>query len=206
MLGNEIGKNIALRILRDFDERPYAEIASDEIRKGITALEPVISKKASAMAYDIVDRNKQLKLAPDKRNNDIWWDSKVVLSDERYVFKRSMNVGPRINPWLVPESNLLGCREDLQGKTLKVPEITKNGDSFYSYYEFSINPDAALFYSKITGKQLHSPFPPFSTRNIVPIVEHVQKEMEEKLLPGFDQRNKYDPIPSYKRLRKVFFK
>ena len=52
-----------------------------------------------------------------------------------------------------------------------LPQRTLAGVSFYDYYEFKIFPDSALFYTKITGKQLHEPFEPFSTRNMAQVIE-----------------------------------
>jgi hypothetical protein len=205
-LGAVIGRNIALRILRNLDTLSYSKIATEEVAKTIASLHPLTTKKASAFAYDIVDRSKQLKLPTAKRNADIWWDSRIIFSDERYCFKRSINTGPEIDPWLVPYSKKLGCPVHPGAEVLLVPERTLSGVSFYDFYEFTITPDSALFYSKMTGKELHILFAAFNTRNFNAPVAVVYKEMEQKLLPGFDKRNSLDPVPSYKSVTRVLFK
>ncbi len=89
---------------------------------------------------------------------------------------------------------------------LQVPQQTKGGVSFYRYYEFIINPDSALFYAKQNAKELHIPFSSFSTEQFEAIVELVTDEMEVLLFSGFDKRNNEDPVPSFKGIKKVFFR
>ncbi|MCW3127689.1 MAG: hypothetical protein JWO03_3347 [Bacteroidetes bacterium] len=206
LLGTTIGRNIALRILKDREDISYSQIATEEIQKAVAGLAPVDTKKASREAYDIVDRNKQLKLPEAQRNKDVWWDSKIVFSDERYVFKRYTNIGPRLSPWLVPEADKVGCPARQKAEVLYVPQKTRVGVSFYNYFEFRIAPDSALFYSKILHKQLHPPFAPFTTNNMGKVLVQVSKEMEKELSPGFNKRDAKDPVKHYKRVRKVFFK
>lgn len=205
-LGTLIGNNIALRILNNLDTLSYSQIATEEIRKMVTSLNPMTTKKRSAQAYDIVDRNKQLKLPSAKRNTDIWYDSKIVFTDQRYMFKRDMDIGPTLEPWLVPQSKRLKCPAHPEAKILQVPQQTKAGFSFYNYYEFTISPDSSLFYAKSSGKELHHPFEPFSTRRMDTIVNQIKTEMENILLLGFEKRNRLDPVPFYTGLKKVFFR
>ena len=205
-VGTVIGRNIALRILRNLDTLSYSKIATQEIAKVIASLHPLKTKKASALAYDLVDRSVQLKLPADKRNKDIWWDSRIVFSDERYCFKRSMDLGPPLEPWLVPTSKTLKCPDHPKPEVLQVPQRTLAGVSFYKYYTFTITPDRDLFYGKLSGKELHTPFGSFTTEHFDDAVRVVYKEMEERFLPGFDIRNSQDPVPSYKGVTKVLFK
>ncbi|MBS1685934.1 MAG: DUF4056 domain-containing protein [Bacteroidetes bacterium] len=204
-LGTRIGRNIALRILTKRENLSYSEIASDEIQKMITALEPVRSKKETKEAYDIVDRAKQMELPAAERNKDVWWDSKVIFRDERYVFKRYINMGPSVGPWLVPHEERLGCLVNTKGQVWQVPAKTKSGISFYRYYTFTIRPDSLLFYSKNGHKQLHPPFGTFASRNMGHIRDFIAREMQKQLTPGFSRRDKKDPEKYYKKLKKVIF-
>ncbi len=101
-LGTMVGRNIALKVMKKLDERPFKTIATEEIAKMIAGLEPVSSTAKSKMAYDIVDRYKQLQLPEEQRNKDIWWDRGMVFTDPRYQFKRNMHTGPELTPWTVP--------------------------------------------------------------------------------------------------------
>lgn len=204
-LGTRIGHNIALRILTKRENLTYSEIASDEIQKMITSLEPVRSKKETKEAYDIVDRAKQIELPAAERNKDVWWDSKVIFRDERYVFKRSINIGPTISPWLVPHEEKLGCLVNTHAQVWPVPAKAKSGTRFYSYYTFTIHPDSLLFYSKNGHKQLHPPFGTFVSKDMAKIRDFVAREMQKELTPGFSRRDKKDPEKHYRHLKKVIF-
>jgi hypothetical protein len=46
-----------------------------------------------------------LKLPPEERNHDIWYDSHIVFRINVYCFKRHMDIGPNGNAWLVPNLN-----------------------------------------------------------------------------------------------------
>ncbi|MEO8088183.1 MAG: DUF4056 domain-containing protein, partial [Bacteroidota bacterium] len=168
-LGTAIGKQVALRILNNLETRSYAEIVTEEINEAIKALEPVASKKLCKKAYDIVDRHKQLQLPADKRNNDVWWDSSILFRDQRYVFKRDIDMGPEIDPWLVPLANELGCPDEQSPEIFTIPSIAGSGISFDSYYDFTITPDTSMFYGK-GHKQVHTPFTEFNTRNFNSVV------------------------------------
>lgn len=204
-LGTRIGRNIALRILTKRENLTYSEIASDEIQKMITSLEPVKSKKETKEAYDIVDRARQIELPAAERNRDVWWDSKVIFRDERYVFKRSINIGPTISPWLVPHEEKVGCLVNTQPQSWPLPAKARAGGSFYSYYTFTIHPDSLLFYSKSSHKQLHPPFGTFISKDMGRIRDFVAREMQKELTPGFSRRDKKDPEKYYKKLKKVIF-
>ena len=54
LLGATIGKNIALRILKNLDTLSYSEIATEEIEKKIASLDPVKSKKESKEETHII--------------------------------------------------------------------------------------------------------------------------------------------------------
>lgn len=205
-LGAYIGRKVALHILEDKDDRPYAEIASEAIKNEIELLDPVNSKKKSKEAYDIVDGYKQDQLLYSQRNDDIWWNSQIIFADERYVFKRYMNIGPLMDPWLVPSQEKIGCDSGTVAETIKLPQVTERGISFYKYYNFRIEPSAKLFYNKRTHKQIHPPFKPFSTENFATVVNQIRGEMEKALLPGFDKRDCTDPVPQYKGALKVMFR
>src|ERR1043165_632532 len=181
-LGTVIGRNVALRILQGDDSTAFTTIASEEIDKMIDELRPVQGIKQTEKAYDIVDRHQQMKLPEDKRNTDVWWDSKIVFKDERYVFKRYTDIGPVLQPWLIPKAETVGCTASVGGKKLEVPQKTKSGESFYDYYVFTIMPDALLFYTK-KGKQLHPPFGAFTSRQIDGVLAQKKTEMELQLLP-----------------------
>lgn len=204
-LGTRIGRNIALRILTKRENLTYSEIASDEIQKMIASLEPVKSKKETKEAYDIVDRAKQIELPAAERNKDVWWDSKVIFRDERYVFKRYINMGPVVGPWLVPHEEKLGCLVNTKAQSWTVPSKTKAGVNFYKYYTFTIHPDSLLFYSKNGHKQLHPPFATFASRDMGRIRDFIAREMQKQLTPGFSRRDKRDPEKHYKHLKKVIF-
>ena len=205
-LGTIIGRNIALRILKNMDTLSYSQIATDELKKMISSLNPLTTKAASARAYDIVDRNKQLKLRVAKRNKDIWYDSKIVFFDQRYMFKRNIDIGPQIEPWLVPSSKNLGCPVHPKAEVLQVPQQTTAGVSLYNYYEFAINPDSVLFYGKMNKKELHPPFASFTTQHFDTIVNQIAEEMQKVFLPGFSQRNSLDPVPEFKGVKRVLFR
>lgn len=202
LLGAEIGKRVVLRILNDMDTLPYSEIATEEIQKAIASLDPVENKKEGRIAYDIVDRHVQLKLPEDKRNNDVWWDSNILFRDQRYMFKRNTNIGPNLEPWLVPESSELTCDSDPLPCVLKVPVKTHNGKSFYDYYDFVIDPDTAMFYGR-KGEKVHTSFDAFSTCDLDQIVRLISFEMEKIFLAGFNTRDSCDPVQEYKNVRRV---
>lgn len=205
-LGTEIGKRTALRILRKHEDLSYSQIATEEIQNMISELQPVKSKKDSRHAYDIVDLNKQRKLPTEEQNHDVWYDSKIVFHDQRYMFKRNLGIGPEIKPWLVPQAEKVSCDCNAQAAVFDVPQIASTGKSFYDYYEFTITPDSNMFYSYKKHKQLHPPFPEFTTNNFQYIVNHVRKQMEVVLLPGFDRRNDENPTLYYTDVKKVFLK
>jgi len=202
LLGTEIGKKIALRILNDMETLPYSEIATDEIQKAIASLDPVDSKRESKMAYDIVDRHVQLNQPENKRNNDVWWDSNILFRDQRYMFKRNTDVGPELDPWLVPKSTELGCEANPPALILKVPVNTEGGISFYEYYDFTITPDTVMFYGR-KGKKVHISFDAFSTRKFDDVVHIITSEMENFFLEGFNKRDSCDPVREYQNVRRV---
>ena len=205
-LGTVVGKRIALRILQKQENLPYAQIASEEIQKMVQSLDPMQTVKATKRAYDIVDYRKQMKLPEGQRNDDVWWDSQIVFRDERYVFKRYINTGPSIDPWLVPESQKVGCPAQPQAQVWQVPATTSTGRSFYDYYNFVITPNPALFFSKTTKRLMSERFNSFSTHDMLFILAHVSLDMEKELLPGFDHRDHHNPISQFKHVRTVFFK
>lgn len=205
-LGTVIGKRIALRILKDLDEKPYRIIATEEIQKALAALEPLPTKPQAAMAYDQVDRFVQLKKPETERNEDIWWNSEMDFTDYRYVFKRYIHIGPKLEPWLVPNQDTLGCTTDIKAMPLDVPETAETGKPLNAYYTFEIVPDSILFFNKRNGEKLHEPFSRFTSDSLSNVIQFVKKDMESILLPGFDRRDKKDPIPEFKNVRKVVFK
>jgi len=205
-LGTVVGKRVALRILQKHEDLTYSQIATEEIQKMIDELQPVKTKKDSKHAYDIVDVNKQRRLPAAEQNHDVWYDSKIVFHDQRYIFKRDLDIGPEIQPWLVPEADKVGCACNLKPEVLEVPQVSSAGRSYYDYYEFPITPDSNMFYSYKKHKQLHPSFPEFTTNNIGSIVNHIRKQMELVLLPGFDKRNGQDPTIYYTDAKKVFLK
>lgn len=205
-LGTEIGKRIALRILNKQEALSYSQIATEEIQKMITSLSPVQSKKDSKHAYDVVDLNKQRKLPLKEQNKDVWYDSKIVFHDQRYVFKRYMNTGPEIGPWLIPEPEKAGCPCEQDPKVLHVPQSASTGKSYYDYYTFTITPDSNMFYDYKRHKELHPAFSAFTTNHFGQIVRHIHQQMEGVLLPGFDKRNDQNPTIFYTNAKKVFLK
>ncbi|MES2619452.1 MAG: DUF4056 domain-containing protein [Bacteroidota bacterium] len=204
-LGTQVGKNIALRILNNSEDLSYSEIASEEIRKAVTDLLPMGTKDKSKKAYDIVDRHKQRLLPRAKKNKDIWWDSHIVFLDQRYVFKRYLDVGPKLSPWLVPKAKKIICPADSKSQVLSVPQNTKAGVSLNNYYEFQIIPDTTLFYDKRNAKEIHPPLQPFVSKDLEKIISFVKKDMEKSLLPGFDKRNSVDPVPSFGKVKGAEF-
>ncbi len=202
LLGTQVGKDIALRILTMHEDLTYEEIATQEIYKAIQDLLP-LNVEACKQAYDKVDRFVQLQLPENKRNHDVWWDSNIIFRDQRYVFKRYMAIGPSLEPWLVPNQNELGCNCDGKGEVLPVPQYTLSGLPFHKYYTFSITPDPILFYSKTDGKQLHPEFGPFTTHHIGQIVAYVGKQIESTLMAGYSERDSYDPVPSFGKVKRV---
>jgi hypothetical protein len=206
LLGTLIGKKIALRILIKKENLPFSQIATEEIREMIRQLLPLQNEDACKQAYDIVDRHVQSQLPEKERNKDIWWDSRIIFTDGRYVFKRYMNIGPTVGPWLVPNAyEKLGCPSEPLVKTLKVPTTSKSGKSLYNYYTFTISPDSILFFAKKSGKMLHKPFKPFTTKNISPVMKLIGRDMQKMLLTGYDKRNSMDPVPNYKNVKNVLF-
>jgi hypothetical protein len=205
-LGTVIGKRIALRILRKQENLPYSQIASEEIQKMITSLQPMQTVRATKQAYDIVDLRKQMKVPADQRNDDVWWDSQIIFRDERYVFKRYINIGPSIDPWLVPHAEKVGCPVTPEPEVFAVPDRASTGQPFYDYYNFVITPAPALFFTRQTRHLMQEQFNSFSTRDMLYIITHVALDMEKELHPGFDQRDHKNPIADFKKLRKVFFK
>lgn len=206
LLGTLIGKRVALRILTKKENLPFSQIASEEIHEMIRQLLPLQNENASKQAYDIVDRQVQAKLPEKERNKDIWWDSKIIFTDARYVFKRYMNIGPTVGPWLVPyEYEKLGCPCKPFVKTLTVPTKRKSGELLYNHYAFTIAPDSILFFAEKTGKQIHKPFKTFTTQNLNQIVKLIGLDMQKMLLAGYDKRNSLDPVPNYEKVKYVLF-
>lgn len=204
-LGTVVGRNVALRILLKREGLPFSQIASEEIRKELDKLLPVRDKKMTKAAYDIVDAAVQAKLPAGERNTDVWWDSRVVFRDGRYVFKRYINIGPQLQPWRVPQAFRLNC-EGVKPLVLTVPQRSKSGASLYTYYTLTMSPDSALFYNKRTGARLHKPFPAFESKNMNRIVRQVEDEMRKELLSGFGKRNRVNPEGQYEDLKKMWFK
>ncbi len=205
LLGTVIGRRVALRMIRD-TTLSYSLVASDEIDKMIDTLQPMHTIKQSKRAYDIVDLNKQRKLDQDSRNCDVWYDSRTVFHDQRYIFKRDMNTGPTMPPWLVPRAEQVGCPTSADSAVLHVPQATSTGKSFYHYYTFTITPSTEMFYDRKKRKKLHPPFGVFTTQEMDKIVAHIRPQMEQILGKGFDKRDCKDPTPFYKGIKKVFFK
>ena len=205
-LGTEIGKRVVIRILTQKESLTYSQITSDEIMKMVKSLQAEQTVRASKKAYDITDYYHQLKVPAAKRNTDVWWDSQMLFRDERYVFKRDINIGPQISPWLVPMQEKVGCPVKAEPQVFTVPATASTGKSYYDYYEFMITPDRSLFYAKESGKLLHEPFGAFNSRDMVYIIAHIALNMEKELGPGFDKRDKTNPIKKFGKFKKVFFK
>jgi len=205
-LGTVIGKSVALRMLKDTATLSYSAVATEEIQKMITSLKPLSKVKDSKRAYDMVDLNKQRKLPENERNHDVWYDSRIVFHDERYVFKRYMNIGPELPPWLVPESGQLGCPSNTRPDVLEVPQRTHTGKSFYSYYEFTITPDTNMFYDHKRNRQTHPPFGSFTTEHYADVMVHINTQMTIPLGANFDKRDSTDPTVNYTNVKKVFLK
>jgi hypothetical protein len=191
-----------MRILHGLEMRPFEEVATEVIEQELKALLPVDSKKESKLAYDLVDRDEQMKLPEGKRNPDVWWDSNILFRDQRYIFKRVLDLGPEIDPWLVPQSQKLGCPLEEDPALLEIPENAHTGLSFYNYYKFTITPDQAMFCGK-KGQLVHQPFKEFNTADYQKIMSIVAAEMEQLLHEGFDKRDCCDPVLAYKNLRRV---
>lgn len=206
LLGTEIGETIVLRILNKHEDISYEDIATEEIKKALNKLQPLEDKKGSMAAYDMVDRNKQLKLDESKRNSDIWWDSKMEFIDPRYVFKRYTTIGPELSPWLVPNAESLGCSAKTKTANIKVPSKSGMGKSLYNYYSFSIEPDSSMFFNRKNGEQLHKPFAAFTTDKMNTAMKAVSAEMEEVLLKNFDKRDRTDPEKHFAHVHKIVFK
>ena len=206
LLGTEIGETIVLRILNKHEDMSYEQIATAEISKALKILQPLEDKKESMAAYDMVDRNKQLKVDENKRNTDIWWDSKMEFIDSRYVFKRNMNVGPVLSPWLVPHAQSIGCDVKAKPQAIKVPAKTNMGKSLYNYYSFIIEPDSTMFFNKKNGEQLHKPFGAFTTNKMPAVMAALSIDMQTVLMAGFDKRDGADPEKHFKHVRKIIFK
>lgn len=205
-LGTVIGRNIVLRILHQSDSLDFSEIATEEIDKVIALLEPMHTVEKTKEAYDQVDRYKQLKLPEAKRNKDTWWDSGIIFSDPRYVYKRDMDIGPVIDPWLVPNHDSLQCPANSKPQVYRVPEKTAKGLSLHNYYTLTIHPDSTLFFAKKSGKQLHPTFGTFTSKNLQYAIDQATAEMEKELKAGFNKRDSRDPVVTYKRIKRVFFK
>lgn len=205
-LGTLIGKNIALRILNGYETKPFEEIATEEIQSTLFAYMPLSKKEGTMKAYDIVDLNKQNKLPELEQNKDVWWDSKVAFSDQRYIFKRYTEIGPKLSPWLVPNDNSIGCPAKQKPTVLSIPEKAHTGKSLYEYYTFRIAPDSSLFFANRTEKPLHPPFKAFNTQNMRDVVAFVSREMASELATGFNKRDQQNPEPKFKRLKKIVFK
>lgn len=200
--GTEIGKRIAARIMKCDNSKPYSEIATEEIRNFISMLEPVSSKKETKRAYDKVDRSRQKKLPAAERNSDVWWDSRVIFRDQRYVFKRNLDIGPVITPWCVENF----CGEGKSGpQVFHVPGKTQAGLPLYLFYEFRITPDPEMFKSENDNGPAHDAFSSFRTEEFHRILSVVSAEMEKVLLSGFDRRDDRDPVLRYKNLRRIVF-
>lgn len=203
-LGTKIGKLVALRILNLKEKKSYSKIASEEIRKYLKSLVPMKTKRKSRQAYDQVDRFKQIRRSPEKRNEDVWWDSNILFTDHRYLFKRYTKIGPKLDPWLVPDSEALGCPE-LDMDVLEVPTVSKTNKNLYDYYSFKITPDEEhLFFNKKTHKQEHEIFGIFTTENFQDVLSFVEGEMEKELLPGFTIRDLKNPVSQFKNLKRVW--
>jgi hypothetical protein len=136
----------------------------------------------------------------------VWYDSKIVFRDQRYVFKRNLQIGPEMKPWLVPQSDELACPCERKPEVLPVPQVTESGKSFYNYYAFTITPDSNMFYSYKKHKELHPAFSAFNTSDFPTIVAHIRKQMAAILMPGFDKRNDADPTIYFSDANTVLLK
>jgi hypothetical protein len=130
----------------------------------------------------------------------------MAFNDERYVFKRYINMGPVLDPWLVPESGQVGCEANIKPEMLQVPQTASTGRSLYDYYEFRITPDSVLFFGKITGRELQEPFGVFITQDFERVISHIRIDMASELMRGFDRRDHNDPVPYFEHRKTVFFK
>jgi hypothetical protein len=122
------------------------------------------------------------------------------------MFKRNLDIGPQLTPWLVPASKIPSCPAHPKTEVLQVPQQTIAGVSFHKYYVFTISPDSLLFYNKSDKKVLHTPFAAFTTQHYDTIVNLIGEEMEIVFRPGFNKRNSLDPVPSYKNVKRVWFR
>lgn len=204
-LGTVIGRNVVLRIIKQPDAKPFSEIASEEIQKVITSLEPMTTVEKSKQAYDKVDRCKQLKLPAEVRNDDTWYDSGIIFMDQRYVYKRNIVLGPKIEPWLVPQQADLGCSSNT-AQVYMVPQKNKGGVPLSRFYTFTIHPDSSLFFADKTGEQLAPTFGSFTIDKLPQITQLVKRQMEKELLPGFDKRDHHNPVDSFDKVIRVLFK
>ena len=111
-------------------------------------------------------------------------------------------MGPEIDPWLVPIDDKLGCSILQSPEIFNVPTKTKAGISFYKYYDFTITPDTMMFYGK-KKKKVHQVISPFNTAHFDITMNIIAEEMEEILLPGFDERDCCDPVAGFKNIKRV---
>lgn len=192
-IGTVIGKNVALRLLTNIEGLTYSEVATEEIEKYILSLEPLATKRETINAYKLVDLTRQQKLPEAKRNNDVWWESRIIFLNQRYVFKRYMNIGPQLEPWLITEAERLKCPAQPESAVINIPQKTKSGKSLYNYYEFKITPDKKMFISKGPEKNHHTAIEPFITRDFEKVIAHVRNEMQRVLPEGCDERNNIVP-------------
>lgn len=203
ILGTMIGKRIVMRMLSTGKVYSYKDIATEEIQKVISDLEPVASIAETKIAYDLVDRKTQLNIPEEERNKDVWWDSGNAKHDQRNVFKRNINTGPVMIPWLIPKADKTGCAADAKARVITVPFQTSSGKPLDDFYEFRITPDRELSYRNFSKKQIHKPLRTFATIDIKKIIRLMSTEMEEVLLRGFDRRDSQDPIQHLKKTKKM---
>jgi len=204
-VGTVIGRQIVLRILRDKDGLSYEQIATEEIERHIASLMPVENRKQTKEAYDIVDVSPQEKLPEGERNADVWWDNRVAMIDGRYVFKRCLDIGPHLEPWLVPKAEQAGCPIGTKAQKYTVPQRNRTGGSLHRYYTLTITPDSLLFYDRQTDTLLYEPFKAFESKDMDKVMATVTRAMEKELLAGFDRRDSVNPQEHFTGLRKRWF-
>lgn len=201
--GTVIGRKVAHRIIHQTDTVPFATIATEEITHYLATLEPR-STEQTKQAFDMVDWKVQNSLPEAARNADVWWNSNIVFRDQRYVFKRYTALGPALSPWLIPQAQTIGCVSEPTPKIIHVPTTTQAGQSLNKYYTFSIHPADELFFNRLTGEELHTPFDAFETRHFEAILEHVEKDMEQVLLAGFNTRDSSKPVSTFENTKEAW--
>lgn len=184
---NLIGTYMGAEAVRKMIRSPglsYSNAMDQAVLEVLTHLEVVQTRTQVRDAFYQVDRKKQ-KFPEHALNDRIWYDSRVPLLDQRYIFKRAApkSLNERVDPWLVPYPLEIGCAARPEPVPLDVPVTTRDGSvQLASLYEFTLKPERKYF--EPAG---HAEWPEkVRSSDVDRLLRLVRREMESLLGKNFD--------------------